>query len=385
MQVFKLFFKMLRSNFKLLMIYFGVFMGMITILVNLQYSKVQTGYSQDRLNLAVIDEDKSLYSRAFMEYFGAKHNVTETENNEKEIAEGLYWRDYDYVVVIPKGFSDSLVKDTPMELKKMEVPGSFSSGYFEADFNMFNQKLITLLECDMTMEEAIDEIMKLREVTPSVQMASFINKSQGDTITGVYNHMPYFFIAVGIAAISLVLHSINQREVKDRTECSPATIVSRNIGLVAGVIVMGLIMQVIGIVLAAVFSGGKVFTDSRLPYFMINSVCVMVFSLSLGYFAGMIAKSDAAMNGLINVFSLTLCFMGGVFVPPAVFGDKVKAVCRFVPTYWYTTNNDMIGKMVEADSNFIGTLTKNCVGMLLAGMAVFTITLVFVSAKRKRR
>ncbi len=384
MQVFKLFFKMLRSNFKLLMIYFGVFIGMITILVNLQYSKAQTGYSQDKIKLAVVDEDKSAYSKAFMEFFEDKHHVTEIENNEKEIAEGLYWRDYDYVVVIPKGFYESLTGEKPMELKKMVVPGSFSSNYFEADFNMFNQKLVTLLECGMTMEEAVKEIMELRDVTPTVKMASFVSRSQGDTMTGVYNHMPYFFIAVGVAAISLVLHAINQREVKDRTECSPATLFSRNMGLIAGVIVMGLIMQLIGIGLAVIFSGFKVFMDARLPYFVINSVCVMIFSLSLGYFAGMITKSDAAMNGMINVFSLAFCFLGGIFVPSSVFSDNVKAVCRYIPTYWYTTNNDMIGKMVKADSEFISTLTKNCVGMVLAGVAVFTITLVCISAKRKR-
>ncbi len=384
MQVFKLFFKLLRTNYKIILVYFGVFLAMVTILVNLQYSKVQTGYSQDKLDIAVVDEDNSAYSAAFMDFFKDKHNLVEVENDEKEIAEGLYWREFAYVVVIPKGFYDSLFTEKPMELNKMEVPGSFSAGYFEADFDMFNQKIITLLECGMTFDDAIQEIMDLKELAPQVHMASFVNEAQGDTTTGVFNHMPYFFVAVGIAAISLVLHALNDREVKDRTECSPESLINRNIGLIAGVLVMGLAMQIVAVLLAAAFTGGKALTDPRLPFFILNSVCVMVFSLSLGYFAGMITKSDAAMNGLINIFSLTLCFLGGVFVPPSVMGDSVKNVCRFVPTYWYTTSNDMIGKMATADSEFLAVFAKNCLGMVLAGIAVFVLTLVLVNAKRKR-
>lgn len=384
MQVFKLFFKLLRSNFKIIMVYLGVFLGMVTILVNVQYSKAQSGYSQDRLDIAVVDDDNAAYSAAFMEFFGTKHNLVKIENDEKEIAEGLYWREYAYVVVIPKGFTESLTGEKPMELSKMEVPGSFSAGYFEADFNMFNQKILTLLECGMTLEETFQEVQNLKSVTPKVEMASFVNESQGDSTTGVFNHVPYFFISVGIAAISLVLHAINQQEVKDRTECSPETIIKRNLGLISGVIVMGIAMLAFSALLANVFSKGQAFTDKRLPFFLINAFCVMVFSLSLGYFAGMVTKSEAAMNGMVNIFSLTLCFMGGIFVPPSVFGDNVKKVCQYIPTYWYTTNNDMIGKMAEVDNEFVTTLTKNCVGLILSGIAIFVITLVFVSAKRKR-
>ena len=111
---------------------------------------------------------------------------------------------------------------------------------------------------------------------------------------------------------------------------------------------------------------------------------MLLFGLSLGFFAGTIAKNKDAINGLVNVISLALCFLGGVFVPQEFFSDSIIKVAKFFPTYWYVATNNSIGAMKELTPKLAGELVTQ-VG-LVAGYAlvVFAITVVIISNKRKR-
>lgn len=48
------------------------------------------------------------------------------------IADALYWRKLDYVLVIPEGTDEVLSKGEVPELSCMKVPDCFDSAYFEA-------------------------------------------------------------------------------------------------------------------------------------------------------------------------------------------------------------------------------------------------------------
>ena len=80
-----------------------------------------------------------------------------------------------------------------------------------------------------------------------------------------------------------------------------------------------------------------------------------------------------ALSMLSNILGLTLGFMGGIFVPLWIMDEKVLVFSKFLPTYWYTKGNNMLGNFAgEAyDINtFLGY-----VGIEL----IFTVTLVILS------
>ena len=128
MQVFKTFFKLIYSYRKIILIYFLVFLGMVTILTKLQYSKKEAGFNQERLRVGVIDNDKSEYTKGMMEYFKANHDMKYIEYDKEAILDELYWKSLDYVLVIPEGFTQTLENKTDdIELSNMKVPGYFDS------------------------------------------------------------------------------------------------------------------------------------------------------------------------------------------------------------------------------------------------------------------
>lgn len=386
MQVFKTFFKLVLSYKKIILIYLGVFLGMVTILTKLQYSQRIGGFTEEKLTVGIVDNDNAEYTECLMKFFESKHDIKFIEDDRDVILDELYWRSLDYVLVIPKGFSESLIDKNieDMELSTMKVPGYFDAEFFETDLSMYNDKLITFLDLGFSYEEANERLMELQTAKTEVKLASFVNTNQNDIIRGVFANMPYFFIAVGVVSISLVLIVFNRQEVKDRTECSPTPMKNRSLGMICAILTFGLILLAFGFLIVVMFAGGEAFTDIRMPYFMINTVSILIFSLSLGFFAGNITNSVEATNGIVNVLSLVLCFLGGVFVPQELFSDEIVVVARFLPTYWYVQNNSMISEVAQINSEFIRKMLLNCSISILAAVAVCVVTLVIMNAKRKR-
>ncbi len=385
MLVFKNFFQIMWAKRVLILIYFIVFLGLTAILSTVAHDDMKSqGFEASKLDIALIDKDHSEYSDALMDYFGKQHNLTKIKDDRADILDQLYWRELDYVIVIPKGFSVSLTSDTKemMKLESMSVPGYFDAEFFESELKLYNNKLTQLLQSDLSMSEATDEMMELRDETAKVEMASFVNQNQNDRVMGFFLYVPYLFVSLGIIAIADTLLTWNKKDLRDRIDCSSTKLSQRNIGLLAGILCFGAILFIVVLVYGSLITKGTLLTDKGLPYFCLNALCFLFFSLSVGFFVGNIAGTSAAVNGIVNVFSLALCFLGGIFVPQEFFGEGIKKVAQFMPSFWYVRNNDMIGSVSSFDEVFLQKFTMQSGVILLYGVAFILITLVVLNIKR---
>ena len=386
MQVFKLYFKLLKSYKGVVILYFVIFMAVAVIMTKNLAADSNVSMKETKLDIMIVDEDKKTLGGALEEYFGSRHDLVEMEYDKEQITDALYWRKLDYVLVIPKGFEESILSDEidDMELQNMKVPGYYDAVFFESELSMYTAKLKGLLAAGYSMEEAEDQLVKLQEEKTEVKIASFVNEKQNDICTVFFAYVPYLFITLGMNGIGLILIVFNEQKVKDRMECSCTTMQERIAGLAGGILVFGIIMLAAVVAVAGVLSKGSIFTDNRFPYFLINMLAMLLFGLSLGFFAGTIAKNKDAMNGLVNVISLALCFLGGVFVPQEFFSETIIKVAKFFPTYWYVATNKSIGAMKELTPQLTSEMTTQ-VGLVVGyALVVFAVTVVIISNKRKR-
>ena len=84
----------------------------------------------------------------------------------------------------------------------------------------------------------------------------------------------------------------------------------------------------------------------------------------------------------MNVLSLVLCFLGGIFVPRQFFGAGVQKVAKTFPTYWYVVNNESIGAMKTVSHTFVKNILTQSMVSLGYALVIFAVTLVIVSARR---
>lgn len=384
MLVFKTYFKLVKRYRGNILLYFVIFFAVAIGMTMLLSSPGEESFKAERLTVSIIDRDKKMFGAAVKDYFSEDIDFTEVKDEEKEIQNEIYWRAVDYVLVIPKGFEESLKDENPMELQCMKVPGNFESTYFESEFNLYTSKLMSLIKAGYSLEDASDMLMDLSDEKAEVKIASFANAKQNDAATIFFGYAPYLFITVGVIAIGIILLCFNKEEVKNRTECGALPMRQRMTGLTFGIFVFGLILYVTVLLGGVVISKGSILTDVRFPFFMLNIFAMLIFGLSLGFFAGMVAKTSESVNGMVNVLSLGLCFGGGVFVPREFFGDGVEKVSRFLPTYWYIVSNENIGAMKEVTDMFLKDIFIQTGLVLCFALVVFAVTLVIASSKRKQ-
>ena len=384
MRVFKTYFLILNRYKGTVFLYFAVFLSLTLIMAKVNGADTEKAFEQKRLDVAIVDKDRGSFSEAVEEYFGSYNNITTMKYDEEKITDALYWKKLDYVLVIPDGFSKELENGKWMALSCMKVPGYFDSVYFESELQMYLQKLQMLVRNGYTMEEAQKELMKVQKQETKVTLASFVNEKQGDINTHFFLYVPYLFIAVGVAGIGLVLLRLNGREVKERTECGALPMRNRIGGMVAAIAVFGILLYALVLIIDVILSKGSILHDMRLPWFLLNIFAMLLFGMSLGFFAGMVAKSTDAMNAIVNVVSLVLCFLGGIFVPREFFGGGVGKVAKLVPTYWYVVNNEEIGQMTKATSSFVKNMLIQSGIVIAYAVVFFAVTLVIISARRKR-
>ena len=107
-------------------------------------------------------------------------------------------------------------------------------------------------------------------------------------------------------------------------------------------------------------------------YFLLNTLLMMLVALTISYLVGLFVHGKNAvntLNGIVNVLSLGLCFLCGVFVPLEIMSKRVKAVSQFLPVYWYEVVNEYL---VE-----FGNVTGEAKQAVLQGLGM---QLIFVAA-----
>lgn len=387
MQVFKIYFKLLKHYKGVIILYFAIFITVALIMTGNLSADSKKGFEEEKLDIAIIDQDKETLGTALKAYFGENHNLVDMEYDEGAILNELYWRQLDYVLVIPKGFEADLLKGNRegMELKSMRVPGYFDASYFESELTLYTSKLTGLLAAGYSIEEAEQELLDLQTEKTEVTFAAFVNENQNDACTVFFTYAPYLFITLGMNGVGIILLRFNGKEVKDRMECSATSMKSRIAGITGGILVFGAMMLVVVLIIAGVLSKGSIYTDVRFPFFVLNLVSMLVMGLSLGFLTGMVAKNSDEVNGIVNIVSLGLCFLGGVFVPQEFFSDTIIKVAKFFPTYWYVATNEIIGGMKEFDTVLSGKIFSQACLVFCYALVFFAVTLVVISNRRKRR
>lgn len=215
MRVFKAFFLILNKYKGTVFIFFAVFCAVSLIMAKVNGGGGESSFQQDSLDIAIVDEDDGAMADQIREYFGTHDQVTKMKMDQDKITDALYWRRLDYVLVIPEGAGKTLAQGEIPEFSCMKVPGYFDSAYFEAELQMYLQKMAALIKNGVDTDAAQQQLMRLQQKETKVCMASFVNKNQGDMSTRFFLYVPYLFIAVGISGIGLVLLRINGKEVRE--------------------------------------------------------------------------------------------------------------------------------------------------------------------------
>lgn len=384
MLVFKTYFKLLGRNKGQIIMYFCIFIGIVTLLSTVAKSTSSSSYEKVTSKVAIINEDNSQMGKDFKKYMKKNNKIVSIGTDKKSIQDYIYWRQVSAVFVIPKGYEKAMLDGNQMNMKVYTIPNSKNSMYVELDVKNYIKLLDTYLTQGYSQKDASEYAAKDAGKTAKVSVyGGKINEPK--SYEYFYMYMPYVLICICILGIGTVMMIFQDEEIRKRSICSSMNVNKMNLNLLVAEIVFSLATYVILVGVSIVMSKGEFITNEKFVYYLANSFVYLLICMAIGFFMGNISKNTNMLNGLLNVIALGTCFLGGVFVPQEILPNEVLKVAHYIPTYWYIRVNTSIGSMNGTSDAFQTNFEKGIAIQLMFAVTILILALVTARVKNTKK
>jgi ABC-2 type transport system permease protein len=385
MQVYKAFFKIIYKNLAQMVIYVVVFILLAVTLTNTYTNPVNTNFTETKINIAFINNDTdSKLVKGLKDYLSKNANIVNIPDNTQKLQDALFFRQVEYIVKVPKGFTDGLLSGKSVQLEKTTLPSSTSGIYMDSIINKYlnTAKTYTSNIKDLSDEQLISYVDKDLSQKTEVKVSSSLSQvSKNEKSACYFNYIAYSLFAILILGVCSVMMVFNNTDLKKRNLCSPVKLRDMNFQMILGNISFAILTWVLMIFTSFIMYGSYMFTPNGL-LLLLNSFVFTLAALSISFLIGNIINSKSAMSAAANVFSLGTCFISGVFVPQVLLGKTVLKIASFTPTYWYVKSNNDIANMANFKMENLMPVFSNMLIVFGFAVAVLAVTLVVIKQKR---
>lgn len=384
MQVYKVLFKVIQKNLGQLVIYVVVFLMMTILLASTYTNPGKVDFTETKTNIAFINEDTdSVLIKGFKDYLSQYANFV-TITDDKQLKDALFFREIEYIVRIPDGFTEGFLTGNNVQIEKTSVPGATSSIFMDRVLNKYFDTANIYLNSgvSMTDEQLAASIEKDLSIKTDVTLEnSGMQKNNNEKCNYYFNFLSYSLFTIlilGVTAVMIVFHNTDLRR---RNTCSPMKLKSMNTQILLGNLSFGILAWFIMISASFIMYGSYMFTGKGL-LFLLNSLVFTLSALSISYLISNFVKDRNAMSAVSNVVALGTCFIGGAFVPQELLGKSVLKIASFTPTYWFIKSNNAITDLANYDFETLRPLFINMTIMI--GFAIAFLTIALVVNKQRR-
>ena len=385
MTVYKAFFKIILKNLSQIIIYVVIFISLAVTLANVNSQSIETSFTETKVNIAFINNNTdSILVEGLKNYLSKNANIVNIPDEPKKLQDALFFREVEYIVRVPKGFTEGLLNDKTLQIEKITIPDSSSAIYIDSIINKYlntAKNYISNIE-NISEEQLLSYIDKDLEQKTKVKLYNSIDETNNNEKRASYfNFMAYALLAILILGVCLVMLVFNDTDIKKRNLCSPMKLESMNFQIILGSLSFAMFTWIAMIFTSFFLYGSYMFTTKGI-LFLLNSFVFTLAALSISYLLGNVIKSRNAMSAVANVFAMGTSFISGVFVPQALLGETVLNIASFTPTYWYVKSNNIIANLVNFNMENLTPIFLSMFIIIGFAIAILSVTLVMIKHKR---
>ncbi len=374
MQVFKAFFKILNKNKTTMLVYMVIYLA-LTFMFSINGQKNDNSdFSKVSMEIGVENRDNGKLGEALVSYLEKGNEIKEIPKEQEELLDAMYYRDIQYVLIIPEDFTEKFLAGERDEvLEGTVVPGNNTAYLAEMEIDEFLQNLGMYIDGGYDPKQAAQKTLDNMAKESKVE---FLNVEDGETKpTAAYyfDYIPYIFLCVMVVSLSGVLMIFNEKNLDARNRCSSMSFFQRNLQMILGSV--GIMLLEYGVFMAVAWIMYPDYMGSVRGFLsMGNALIFMLVCLSIAFLAGRQAKDDGQLNMIANTIGLAFSFLGGVFVPIELMNKGMQKVAKFVPSYWYVSSNNDIWKIKSLSE--AGDVYRNYLVMLAFAGAVLAVAMM---------
>jgi ABC-2 type transport system permease protein len=386
MTVFKGNMLLLKRNIGIGLMYFAIFIG-ITLIFQMSAGQEDEVITFDVVNskIGIVDLDESTLSRGLIQFLEESNRVTMYENDQEVLTEALYYDEVYSIIVIPESFEEDCASGTAV-VDITNAPNIYSTMYVDMDINKYVFQVQTLVAAGFEGDEIVSIAIENANVDSGVELIEVGNERiEVPQYAFFFRYSPYVFLSVLIFLLGNIYIPMNEKDMLQRLRCCAVSDTRNSFETFLAFAVAGGIVFAAMMICAFVFYSKDLLTDDLFGYYMLNNLVLMIVSLCVAFAVASVAKGQEALSGLANIVSLGLCFLGGVFVPLSLLGSGVENVSKFLPTYWYELNNEMLGNYAHLNATQLVSFRNGVLAQLAIAAVCITIAFFLNSRKEIRK
>ncbi len=341
MTVFKGFLLITKRNIHMMFLYIAIFLT-IAISVQKMTGGNQSGFAQESLNIAVIDRDGGKLARGLADYLAQYHTLVDLPDDPSVIQDRMFYREVYYIVTIPEDFEDRCLYGEEL-LPVTKIPGSNSGFYVDQQINTFLNDVRVMAASGFSLADAIAEVIDNSKDTAQVTMLDKNGFGGEQPLHAVmFQFIPYILISILCYSLGAIMIAFHNPDVKRRMMCSAIPVRRQNHQLVLGYVLVGIIVWLICTLMPFLLYREDFVNDPNMPYYLVNSFLMTLVALSLAFLVSTLISRNELISAVVNVISLGMSFLCGVFVDLDILGKGVRTFAQFLPVYWYELANKLL-------------------------------------------
>ena len=380
MAVFKAYMKIARKNIWMILLYLGIFFC-VTILFQRFVPEGAEGYTAESVPVGIVDEDGGEAAESLINYIGRTNETILLEDDRESLQEDLFYRNVGYIVRIPEGFMEKCILGEE-KIEAVTVPGTYAGYYVDQQVNSYMVYARSYAAAGFT-ETEIASAMAHRDKAEVTLVDFSGNAGQVPAYTFYYRYLPYLLLSVLGYVMGYILMGFRRGSLPQRMRASAVPERRQSVEGLAASLVIALALWGVSAAVSVVMYRQDIYESGKLIWYLLNSLVMMLTALSLAYLVGTLVKSSNALSGIVNIISLGMCFVCGVFVEISYLSAEVRKAAQFLPVYWYETVNTLL-----TDHRTVAGSIRSEVLSGIGIQIVFAIAFVCVTlavAKRSRR
>ncbi len=387
MQVFKVYFKVIRNNRGQLIMYLMIFLLLTFMMSTFFTSSVPSqsaSFSAVKPKAAIInmDEENPLLD-GFRNFIAEHASMVDINADGDALKDALFFHTVEYAVRVPEGFTQAFLNGDDMALEAAGTPDStqavllgelvdkyFSTAALYVKYGKSNDlhEIANLIRNDLNQAAPIQVSTK----TP-------VMNTDGVHIY-VFNYMSYSLFAVLILGVTTFMLSFNETDLKRRNLCAPLPIYNMNLQMFLANIVFGAVCWALLSGMAVVIYHKDMLSVKGI-WLCLNSFAYMLSALGISFLLGSLIKKRSAQAPLQNTLTLAFSFLSGAFVPQAMLDKTVLSIASFTPNYWFIKNNHTISALRGFSIGEVSPILMNILIMFGFGAAAL-LTALAIAKKR---
>lgn len=384
MPVFRAYFKVLRSALPSMLIYIGIFLG-LTLLFSLSASPASSlDFTETKTPVAVINRDgDSPLVQGLVSYLAQTNQLRDYPDDLEELQDALFFRNVQYIAIIPDGFTHAMLQGGEAYLQKVVVPNAMTTQYVDIGIDKYLNTLRRYLQFGQPADWPV--LLAQVEADLAVQTPVIMTGDVPPVARGsgfYFTYFAYTQLALVMLGVTSVMLAFNRADLQQRNGCAPFSRRLFNLQLAAGHGVFALGTWLLLMVSALVFYWGELQPTGLLGLLVANTMLYTLVCLSIGLLVGSVVKNHNAQTAAVNMLTLGTAFLTGVFFPQSMISPAVASFAKFLPSYWYVRANDAISAVEHVSKANLAPIQTAMLMQLGFAVAIFFVALLLSKERR---